>query len=189
MNDEILDKIKVYVKQAIQDELLIPRPALTYNGQPKPINTAYQRPLRAPKIASGGLYDSVNVYFEGDLEDGKLNLVVDFGAADYWEFVEYGRRPSTKYPPLEIIKQWAAEKPIARFRDRRGRFISNDDRAFLAARSIKEYGIYGIGFLEKATQQVLSRVQQDISEVAANFFGNILLNNRIIFRSDYNRPI
>jgi hypothetical protein len=192
MEDQLKDRIAQLLKQAIQEQIALPRPALTYNGQPKPVNPFYQRPLPTSRINTGGLYNSVNVYWEGDLEDGESNLVVDFGAADYWEFVFYGRRPSVRYPPLDIIKGWTQSKPLPRFRDRLGRFITNDSRAFLVARSIKEYGYYGIIQGRTFTQFIeplLPRILPDAGEIAKNFILDILKNERIIFRTDSNRPV
>jgi len=59
----------------------------------------------------------------------------------YAEFVDKGRRPGAKMPPLQPIKNWAKEKGLPQFRDKKGRYISNNSRAFLIARSIARDGI------------------------------------------------
>jgi hypothetical protein len=188
MEEQIKQEISRLLKQAIQEEILLPRPSLTYFGQEKPVNTRYQRPLPSARSNTGELVNSVDVYFETDLEDGEANIVVDFGAADYWEFVNYGRRPSTKYPPLAIIETWANSKPLPRFRNDLGQFISNKTRAFLVARSIKEYGYYGINFLDKAYNKVKNELLDNASQLALEFLIRKLKEERIILRTDSNRP-
>lgn len=189
MEEEIQRQISQLLKKAIQEEILLPRPSLTYNGQEKPVNPRYQRPLPSPRVNTGELVNSVDVYFESDLEDGEANIVVDFGAADYWEFINYGRRPSIKYPPLSIIETWAASKPLPRFRNDLGQFITNKLRAFLVARSIKEYGYYGINFLDKAYQKVENKLVEDASELVLEYLLRKIQNSRIVLRTDSNRPV
>ena len=188
MEKQIQQQISELLKEAIQKEILLPRQSLTYNGQEKPVNPKYQRPLPSPRSNTGELVNSVDVYFETDLEDGVANIVVDFGAADYWEFVNYGRRPSTKYPPLSVIETWAATKPVQRYRDDFGRFISNKSRAFLIARSIKEYGFYGINFLDTAYKNVENKLIENASQLVLEYFSRKINDSRIVLRTDSNRP-
>jgi hypothetical protein len=188
MEEQIQQQISQLLKQAIQKEILLPRQSLTYNGQEKPVNTKYQRPLPSPRSNTGELVNSVDVYFETDFEDGDANIVVDFGAADYWEFVNYGRRPSMKYPPLSIIETWAATKPVQRYRNDFGQFISNKSRAFLIARSIKEYGFYGINFLDTAYKNVERELIENASQLVLEYFTRKISNSRIVLRTDSNRP-
>jgi hypothetical protein len=188
MEQQIQQQISQLLKKAIQEQILIPRPSLTYNGQEKPVNPIYQRPLPSPRVNTGELVNSVEVYFESDFEDGEANIVVDFGAADYWEFVNYGRRPSIKYPPLSVIEAWASTKPLQRYRNSLGQFISNKSRAFLVARSIKEYGYYGINFLDKAYQKVQNQLIDEAQNLAVEYLLRKLEDSRIIVRSDTNRP-
>jgi len=188
MEEQLQQQISRLLKQAIQEEILLPRPSLTYNGQEKPVNPRYQRPLPTGRVNTGNLVNSVDVYFESDLEDGEANIVVDFGSADYWEFINYGRRPSIKYPPLQIIEAWANTKPLPRFRNDLGQFVSNKTRAFLVARSIKEYGYYGINFLDKAYNKVKNELLENASQLALEFLIRKLKEERIILRTDSNRP-
>ena len=78
MDEQILKQIADTFKKAIQTELLVPRVAKTYSGVQKPISGKFRYGATPPK-ASGALYNSVNVYWEADLEDAQPNLVLDFG--------------------------------------------------------------------------------------------------------------
>jgi hypothetical protein len=180
---EIKSLMTELLEGTIKKQILLPRPSLTYNGQPKPVDTRYQRPLPSPRSATGQLANSVNVYFESDLEDGELNLVVDFGLADYWEWVNYGRRPSTKYPPLSIIQAWVQQKPALQYPG-----LSINSRAFLAARSIKEYGYYGINFIEASYKELENDLIDLLGQYGAEYFTKVLEDERIIIRSETNRP-
>jgi hypothetical protein len=70
-----------------------------------------------------------------------------FKIPQYGLFVDAGRKAGSKQPPIKPIKDWAKEKGLPQFRDARGRFIANDSRAFLIARSIARDGIKPRPFL------------------------------------------
>jgi hypothetical protein len=108
--------------------------------------------------------------------------------------VNYGRKPGTKttkvridrfgnqveyesftkFPPLNKIKEWAKAKPVLQYRDRLGRFISNDTRAYLMSRAIARDGIYGIRFIDAALQQVRDELIEMLGESATEYFNSII---------------
>ena len=186
MNDEELKGlISDLVKNSIQGELGKIRPSRGYDGRTKPISKS-RPPAINNRINTGLLYNSVNVYFESDLNDGDLNMVVDFGTADYWYWVNYGRRgrlQGAKYPRLDTILQWAKERQIPQFRDDRGRFMSNLERGFLLQRSIGEYGIYKTEFVQKGIDQVLDNVIYYLGEYSREFIIKLLENKRVVLRT------
>jgi len=75
--------------------------------------------------ASGDWLESV--------EDRTKGLSGSIWALDYTEYLEDGRNPG-KFPPIDKIKQWIIDKPIA-FSD-----ISLSSLAFLIARKISKEG-------------------------------------------------
>lgn len=181
---EIQNLITDLVKNSIQGELKKIRPSRGYDGRLKPVS-GFGFPKLSDRVNTGNLYNSVNVYYESDLEDGELNLVVDFGNADYWYWVNYGRKGAlqgAKYPPLSSIMLWARQRNIPQFRDRQGRFMSNDDRAFLLQRSVGEYGIYKTNFVDKGIDQVLENVVYYLGEYASEFLNKLLEDKRIIVK-------
>lgn len=186
MNDEELkDLISDLVKNSIQGELGKIRPSRGYDGRLKPVSKS-RPPAIANRINTGLLYNSVNVYFENDLADGDLNMVVDFGTADYWYWVNYGRKgrlQGAKYPPLDKITEWARQRNIPQFRDDRGRFMSNLERGFLLQRSIGEYGIYKTEFVEKGIDQVLDNVIYYLGEYSREFIIKLLEEKRVVLRT------
>ena len=186
MNDEELKSlISDLVKNSIQGELGKIRPSRGYDGRLKPISKS-RPPAINNRINTGLLYNSVDVYFESDLNDGDLNMVVDFGTADYWYWVNYGRKgrlQGAKYPRLDTILTWARERQIPQFRDDRGRFMSNLERGFLLQRSIGEYGIYKTEFVQKGIDQVLDNVIYYLGEYSREFIIKLLEQKRVVVRT------
>jgi hypothetical protein len=178
---------------ALRAQLRLERPARAYNGQLKPVNGQYPN-QSGNKYVSGTLYDQMSVFWDSDWEDGEVRIGIDFGDADYWYYVNYGRKPGTKttkvridrfgnqveyesftkFPPLNKIKEWAKAKPVLQYRDRLGRFISNDTRAYLMSRAIARDGIYGIRFIDAALQQVRDELIEMLGESATEYFNSII---------------
>jgi len=112
--------------------------------------------VRGKKIATGTLYNSVT--FEVNRSTGEI----EFFYADEGKFVESGRKPG-RFPPPQAIAKWAKIKGIPQFRDKKGRYISNDSRTFLLSRSIAKKGIRPFPFftdaLDQATQQLYNNLE------------------------------
>lgn len=183
---------------ALRAQLRKERPARAYDGRLKPVNgrtpTQYGN-----KYVTGTLYDQMSIFWEKSWEDGEVRIGIDFGDADYWYYVNYGRKPGqkitkvridrfgnqieyesyTKFPPLDKIKEWAKQKPVLQYRDRLGRFISNDTRAYLMSRAIARDGIYGIRFIDAALAQVKQELVEMLGESARQYFEGILLKGLI----------
>lgn len=115
--------------------------------------------IRGRKIAAGTLYNSVQYKVNRSTGD------IEFYYADEGEFVESGRRPG-KFPPPPAIAKWAKIKGIPQFRDKKGRYISNDSRTFLLSRAIANKGIKPFPFftdaLDQATQQLYNNLEDAI---------------------------
>lgn len=176
MDQEVIkNEIEKLLKQSIQKQLLVPRPSLSYDGTPKPVNKRYPAPLPSPKIASSTLFNSVDVFFETDLKDGQAQVVVDFGSADWWYFVDQGRRPSFRFPNISDIRGWVSQKGALNYPD-----LSIDQRTFLVARSIKEYGFKGINFLQTAFKDVENQLTDKFGDYAGEYLRTILQKDVIV---------
>lgn len=185
--DGLQQQISSLVKRVIQEQLLMTRPSLAYDGTPKPVNKNFPSPEPSPWVNTGSLVNQVDVYFESDLEDGEANLVVDFGSANYWEFVFFGRRPSVKFPNLAAITSWVASKPALNVPN-----LSLEQRAFLVGRSIQRYGYKGIlpnGDFNYIFELVEPRIAPLLGQLGVDYVLNLLEKERIIFRTDTNRPV
>lgn len=190
--DEIKFQITTLLREEIQGELQIRRPARAYDGRYKPVSGKYPTP-QSKKSLTGNLAASVQVYFQGSMETNNLTLVVDFGNNDYWYYVDQGRRPGeeimkrrqarkkngqfgrgfyvrdyTKYPPLSSISQWVRQRPALEG-------VQNlDTRVYLAARSIAKYGIYGIQFIDSALKDVEDQIVELFGDMGQELFLQII---------------
>ena len=122
------------------------------------VNLAKSNLIRGKKIAAGTLYNSVSY------EVNKSTGEIDFFYADEGKFVESGRRKGARMPPPGAIAKWAKEKGIPQFRDKKGRYISNDSRIFLLSRSIAIKGIRPFPFFTDAIEQATQQLYNDLED-------------------------
>jgi hypothetical protein len=118
---------------------------------------------RGKKIATGTLYNSISFTIS---KKGEVKFLADDSAG----YVEGGR---PRFPGRGVnlkgkfannIKDWAKVKGLPRFRDKKGRYISNDSRAFLIARSINEKGIKPFPFYTDAVEQSLDLLAESLGD-------------------------
>lgn len=126
--------------------------------------------VRGGKGASGYLWNSIDYTISPD-------GIIEFSYADYGEWVEKGRRPGGKMPPIDKIRQWARIKGLRPFVDKNGKAISEESRAFLIARAIKRDGIRPFPFLtnevEKAQDELAFQLQLYIEEYIQDSLGSL----------------
>lgn len=95
---------------------------------------AYKAELIANgKRATGDLIRSVKGYvkIEGEVYSAVLNV------ADYYKYVEFGRREGRKMPPVSAILKWVEVKPVIP----RENGISKEQLAWAIAKKIQRDGI------------------------------------------------
>lgn len=176
--EQQMEMIRKLLYTAIVKQLNTPYPAQGYYGDTKRGNS--------PRKASGSLIKSLNVRWEVDFNADPSQpeplLVVEMD--DYWYWVDQGRKPSLKYPPLSAIAKWTRQKPLPRFRDKKGRFIDNESRTFLTAKSIKEKGFKGINFITKAENEVINELVNLGEEAAALFFTKLIEDGLVVAKSN-----
>jgi len=186
--DDILRMLGDVIEQNIKTELLKPRQSRGYDGRPKSPGAVNNR------VYTGRLLDAATVSWERDT-DGNIKMVIEFPGAPEWQVVNSGRRgkkqsPTFKYPPLATIATWARTRTnnsIPQFRDKQGRFMSNDDRAFLIQRSIGELGIAPTFFLDEAIKQSMDDISRDFGIYGRAFIEEVI-REKITFRTGTQRP-
>ena len=107
---------------------------------------------------------NLKVYPSGGLELG-------FTAADYFKYVEEGRKPG-KMPPTSKIAEWIRIKPIKLRDNNTGRFIKKDKSnvnsvAYLIARNIGAFGVEPTWFFRDAFKMHYKRIDKDIRKAYA----------------------
>lgn len=83
---------------------------------------------------------------------------IEFQAASYWYFANYGRGPG-KFPPMDRIEDWIRRRKITPYPTKSGKLPTRKQLAYLISRKIAKEGFKGSGFLEKSLKE-----QQDYWE-------------------------
>lgn len=109
--------------------------------------------IRADKKASGDLINSVDY----NVLETTNGVVLEILANDYLTYVDKGRRPNRKMPPVKKIEEWIKQRGL-QGRDKKGRFIKRKSFAFAIAKSIAKNGIKPTNVLKKTRQNLLKNV-------------------------------
>jgi hypothetical protein len=98
------------------------------------------------KIATGQLYNSI----QGSVVQTPDGPVAQLEYADYFKYVNDGRRPEKKRVPIKVLLEWIKIRGV-RFRTERGRFArgSNLQMAFAIQKNIYKYGIKPANIYDK----------------------------------------
>lgn len=137
----------------------------------KTIISEYRSELEADNNSNGELYKTLSY----TVSKGTSDWVVSISLADYWKYVEYGRRPG-KMPPVSAIENWIKVKQILphSIQLKSGKTVipTVPQLSFLIARKIGRDGTQGKHYFENAFEKVkrdfltkiAEAVQQDIKE-------------------------
>jgi hypothetical protein len=125
--------------------------------------------LRGKKDATRTLSNSITYEIVAD-QTSDIGADIDFYYIDYGDYVESGRRKGAKMPPPSKLLNWIKVKPIPRFRDKKGRYISYQSQAFLIARAIGKKGIKPFPFMTDAVEQAQNDLLYMLEEAIAEAF-------------------
>ena len=125
--------------------------------------------LKGKKDATRTLSNSITYEIVPD-QTSDIGADIDFYYIDYGDYVESGRRKGAKMPPPSKLLNWIKVKPIPRFRDKKGRFISYQSQAFLIARAIGKKGIKPFPFMTDAIEQAQNDLLYMLEEAIAEAF-------------------
>lgn len=119
------------------------------------------------KRATGTLQDTISY----SINTPSGSYQIELHLAPYWIYVENGRSPG-KYPPIDAIKEWIRVKPIIAepISLPNGKTVlpTENQLAFLIARSIKETGIEPTNYLEESWNQILDDMNKEINDAILN---------------------
>lgn len=108
--------------------------------------------------ASGTLANTVRHI----IQRGTKAYAVDLSLADYWYYVEHGRKAG-KWPPLNKILEWVRVKPVVPHPMDNGKLPTERSLAFMIARKIGNEGTRGTPALDTASQNMFDRFMSDIN--------------------------
>lgn len=136
------------------------------------IVTNYKSQLEAEQMNNGELYRTIS-YSVSTVSSG---WVISVSLADYWKYIENGRRAGAKMPPVSAIENWIKVKQIIphSMTLKSGKTVipTIPQLSFLIARSIGQRGIQPRPFFKKsfeaAKREYLAKIEeaiiQDIKE-------------------------
>lgn len=117
----------------------------------------------ADKKATGDLIKSLDY----DLIEALDTIAVNIKSLAYLDVVDGGRKKNKKAPPQDAILKWVNVKPLPRWRDKKGRFISKKSQAFLIARAIGRNGIKPTNVIKKSINKVRKIQAKLVAEAAS----------------------
>lgn len=115
--------------------------------------------IRDNKKATGKLIKSIKPI---EIYNKNGDIIGEIMVADYWKYVEYGRKPG-KWPPYSKILDWVKVKPVLP-RPINGVKPSREQLAFLIQRKIGMEGIEPGNQYEEALNLVWQEYQQRIEQ-------------------------
>lgn len=131
------------------------------------IKNAQQNLFKKDAVASGNLSNSMELD-KITITDEKMSVTISL--ADYWYYVENGRKAG-KRPPMKAIEEWIVAKPVIPRTLTNGKVPTTKQLAYVIAKSIGENGTKKHPFFEPAKrftqkefkQRIADAVQADIS--------------------------
>lgn len=127
------------------------------------IITNYKSQLEAEQMNNGELYRTIS-YSVSTVTGG---WVISVSLADYWKYVEYGRRPG-KMPPVSAIENWIKVKQIIphEMTLKSGKTVvpTIPQLSFLIARSIGRRGIAPKPLFQKSFEAAKQQFMQVIKD-------------------------
>lgn len=123
----------------------------------------YKSQLEAEHMNNGELYKTISY----SVSTGTGGWVVTISLADYWKYVEYGRRPG-KMPPISAIEHWINVKQIIphSMTLKSGKTVipTIPQLSFLIARSIGRRGIAPKPLFQKSFEAAKQQFMQVIKD-------------------------
>ena len=132
------------------------------------IITNYKSQLEAEQMNNGELYRTISY----SVSTGTGGWVISVSLADYWKYIENGRRAGAKMPPVSAIENWIKVKQIIphSMTLKSGKTVipTIPQLSFLIARSIGRRGIPPKPLFKKsfeaAKQQFIQVIEDAITQ-------------------------
>lgn len=164
-----MQELSLAFQDALQNALRKPYPfAPGFRKQRTPFGVS-------PKVATGDLLNSISVQYN------ETNGEVVVSMADYWRYVNDGRKPG-KYAPLQSILEWIKAKGLRGRNKKTGRFITNQSFAWGINTNIKKFGIAPTYFYDEAFSEIEPKFESDVLKALeidiTTFFERVVEENK-----------
>lgn len=115
----------------------------------------YKDKLAQQNYTEGELFKTIKL--EGiKYKNGIFNIEINI--ADYWKYIEYGRRAGAKMPPVNVIEKWITKKNIIprpiTLKSGKQVIPTTKSLAFVIARSIGIKGIKPRPYLNDSLNEI-----------------------------------
>ena len=115
------------------------------------------------EYSSGRLYNSIT--FKTSITGKGLKVTINL--ADYWQYIEYGRRKGAKMPPIKAIKDWIEVRNIVprpmKLPSGKTEIPTTESLAYLIARSISRKGIPARPYMQQSIDENMDAFLRDLS--------------------------
>ena len=128
------------------------------------------------RIAQGLLVQSISI----NIRSFATNMVMEISMADYWKYVDGGRKKGSKMPPINAMLKHIANRGINykgiqnNYRNKKGQLVKRKKPlakekalrtlAYLIGRSISKKGIKPTNFVDEAfNNNILDNMSRDLS--------------------------
>lgn len=136
----------------------------------KEVRNLYQLNLvHSDRIASGELLNSC----EFDMVVNGNTYSVRLEMAEYWKYVENGRKAG-KFPPTSKILEWIMVKPVIPRPDSNGKLPTPKQLAYLIGRKIANEGYEGTNDLKRASDTIYNKYHSKIVAALSKDLGGYL---------------
>lgn len=113
--------------------------------------------------ASGKLYKTIDYTITSKSD----SYLVTINLEEYWKYIEKGRRPGAKMPPVEAIENWIKvrkilPRPVA-LKSGKQRVPTVQQLAYVIARSISRKGIAPRPFMRESIEDTMKDFQSKLS--------------------------
>lgn len=123
------------------------------------------------KYASGDLYNSLTATVKNTKDGPELTITY----ADYFKYVNLGRKAGKKFVPIPAILEWIKVRGI-KGRNKKGRFIPRLSFAFAIRQSIYKYGIRPSNIYDKglnSLEDIFENPPPELMEAYNELYGAI----------------
>ena len=115
------------------------------------------------EYSSGRLYNSIT--FKTSISGKGLKVTIRL--ADYWQYIEYGRRKGAKMPPIKAIKDWIEVRNIVprpvKLPSGKTEVPTVESLAYLISRSISRKGIPARPYMQQSIDENMDAFLRDLS--------------------------
>lgn len=115
------------------------------------------------QYSSGRLYNSIT--FKTAITGKGLKVTIRL--ADYWQYIEYGRRKGARMPPIKAIKDWIEVRNIVprpvKLSNGKTEIPTTESLAYIIARSISRKGIKARPYMQQSIDENMDAFLRDLS--------------------------